>query len=130
MIDLDKSKRQTTNQQKPKFTHWQKLRHRVFLDQNWMCADCGQAKATDLHHLRYTPLDPDRYVPVPSRWQLKAMEARRLDAARQGKHPKMEDVYILYTWETEDDVVGLCNDCHHGRHHIYGHFYADPEDAA
>ncbi|PZC48503.1 MAG: 5-methylcytosine-specific restriction endonuclease McrA [Chloroflexi bacterium] len=35
----------------------------------------------------------------------------------------------LYTWETKDDVVGLCRKCHHQRHiDLNGDFWSDPEE--
>lgn len=34
-----------------------------------------------------------------------------------------------YTWETKDDVVGLCRHCHHQRHRdLNGDFWSDPEE--
>ena len=80
-------------------THWQKLRLNVFRNQRRLCADCGERKPLELHHLTYLP-----------EWD----------------HDPTENP--LYTWETEEHVVGLCRDCHRNRHVAFGVFYRDPEE--
>ena len=82
-------------------SHWQKLRRRVFNAQENCCADCGQEGFLTLHHLTYQ--------------------------SRQYGSPGRSS--SLYTWETEDDVTGLCWSCHHQRHlDLNGDFWADPEE--
>ena len=80
---------------------WQRLRAKVFSAQNSHCADCGEKTALDLHHLTYT-----------------------VDC-----HDGPPEEFPVGTWETENDVIGLCRECHDARHRdANGEYWRDPQE--
>ena len=83
----------------------EKLRRQRIQLQNGFCADCGRflGQLLEMHHLTYEPPD------------------YRLDQSWS----------IRENWETIDDILGLCRECHLGRHvsSRWG-FIKDPDEKA
>lgn len=76
---------------------WQQLKRRVVASQEFCCDDCGERRKLELHHEVYP-------------WHKMIYK----DPGRWGD-------------EEDDDVVGLCRECHHERHRdLNGDFWSDP----
>jgi 5-methylcytosine-specific restriction endonuclease McrA len=66
------------------------------------CEDCGARRRLELHHVTY----------------------RRHD---RGYRPDKDDDRI-FGYETPEDLVALCRECHHARHVYMGYFWADIDE--